>query len=100
MIIVSQDRMQIINFENVNNLTVEGLRIFSYSDNYNGQDETKAFLGKYKTIGRAQEILKMIVSAYQSSKLFQCANNAAQEEMAKKYQEFSITPFKFEMPKE
>lgn len=61
MIIVSQDRMQIVNFENVNNVTVEGLRIFSYSNNYNGHDETKAFLGKYKTIGRAQEVLQEIV---------------------------------------
>lgn len=64
MIIVSQDRMQIVNFENVNNVTVEGLRIFSYSNNYNGHDETKAFLGKYKTIGRAQEVLQKIIKEY------------------------------------
>lgn len=100
MIIVSQDKMQIVNFENINNITIEWLRIFSYSNNYNGKDETKALLGQYKTIERAKEVLKMIVSAYQSCKLFQCTNNDAQEEMAKKYQEFSMTPFKFEMPKE
>ena len=74
---------------------IEGYGIYVYFDN---GDST--ILGQYKTEERAKEVLKMIVSEYQSCKLFQCTNNATQEEMAKKYQEFSMTPFKFEMPQE
>ena len=128
MIIVSQDRKKIINFNNIREIMyidnerqkeliknmgldifdyviketmrisvedIEGYGIYVYFDN---GDNT--ILGQYKTEERAKEVLKMIVSAYQSCKLFQCTNNDAQEEMAKKYQEFSMTPFKFEMPKE
>lgn len=71
MIIVSQDRMQIVNFENVNNLTIEGLSIFSYSNHYNGKDGTKAFLGKYKTIGRAKEVLQEIIEQYEYCQVLQ-----------------------------
>ena len=99
MIIVSQDKETIMNFDNSTTI-----RLYKYSTGYeieacltNGHIST---LGNYATKDRAKEILRMIVSAYQSCKLFQCANNATQEEMAKKYQEFSITPFKFEMPQE
>ena len=128
MIIVSQDRRKIINFNNIREIMyidnekqkelikdmgldifdsviketmrisvkdIEGYGIYVYFDN---GDST--ILGQYKTEERAKEVLKMIVSEYQSCKLFQCTNNDTQEEMAKKYQEFSITPFKFEMPKE
>lgn len=128
MIILSQDRKKIINFNNIREIMyidnerqkeliknmgldifdsviketmrisvedIEGYGIYVYFDN---GDNT--ILGQYKTEERAKEVLKMIVSAYQSCKLFQCTNNDAQEEMAKKYQEFSMTPFKFEMPKE
>lgn len=128
MIIVSQDRKKIINFNNIREIMyidnerqkeliknmgldifdsviketmrirvkdIEGYGIYVYFDN---GDST--ILGQYKTEERAKEVLKMIVSEYQSCKLFQCTNNDTQEEMAKKYQEFSITPFKFEMPKE
>lgn len=128
MIIVSQDRKKIINFNNIRGIMyidnerqkeliknmgldifdsviketmrisvedIEGYGIYVYFDN---GDNT--ILGQYKTEERAKEVLKMIVSAYQSFKLFQCTNNDAQEEMAKQYQEFSMTPFKFEMPKE
>lgn len=64
MIIVSQDKMQIVSFENINNITIEWSRIFSYSNNYNGKEETKALLGQYKTIERAKEVLQEILERY------------------------------------
>lgn len=96
MIIVSQDRKRIV--ENLN----LGIRNKGeYNQNYVIYNtEIGEDLGEYATEERAKEVLRMIVSAYQSCKLFQCTNNATQEEMAKKYQEFSMTPFKLEMPQE
>ena len=106
MIIVSQDKDVIVNFDNVVSVYVirdalsEEKGLENYNIDYSTNDEINIVIGTYATKERAKEILKMIVSAYQSYKLFQCTNNAIQEEIAKKYQEFSIIPFKFEMPQE
>ena len=101
MLIVSQDKDAIVNFNNVMQIfIVKNENEKTYLVRYENVDGYYETLGKYKEEERAKEILKMIVSAYQSYKLFQCTNNAKQEEIAKKYQEFSMTPFKFEMPQE
>lgn len=71
MIIVSQDKMQIVSFENINNITIEWSRIFSYSNNYNGKEETKALLGQYKTIERAKEVLQEIIEQYEYCQVLQ-----------------------------
>lgn len=101
MLIVSQDKDAIVNFNNVMQIfIVKNENEKTYLVRYENVDGYYETLGKYKEEERAKEILKMIVSAYQSYKLFQCINNATQEEIAKKYQEFSITPFRIEMPQE
>lgn len=97
MIIVSQDKMQIVNFENINNITVEGLRIFSYSNNYNGKDETKAFLGEYKTIERAKKVLIEIGSAYTTMSLVNTRMFQPEETV---YGRDLIPCIAYEMPKE
>lgn len=53
MIIVSQDRKQIINFTNITSLTVSGNKL--YSMHVNGLNNT---LGKYRTEERAIEVLE------------------------------------------
>lgn len=102
MIIVSQDKKRIVNFDNLTQVYITHCEEDNtgYFIRFETVDSLYEDLGEYATEERAKEILRMIVSAYQSCKLFQCANNATQEEMAKKYQEFSMTPFKFEMPQE
>ena len=104
MIIVSQDKDVIVNFDNVTQIFIvidkENENQKPYLVRYESVGNYYETLGNYATQERAKEVLRTIVSAYQSYKLFQCTNNATQEEMAKKYQEFSMTPFKFEMPQE
>ena len=67
MIILSQDKTEIINFDNVNTLRVtkEGL-IVSYENTYRAEDDCSNILGKYKTEERAKEVLQGIVENYKN----------------------------------
>ena len=67
MIIVSQDKTEIINFDNVNTLlaTKTG-KIMSYENTYRAEDDCSNILGKYKTEERAKEVLKEIIKQYKS----------------------------------
>ncbi len=88
MIIVSQDKTEIINFDNVNTLraTKTGF-IVSYENTYKAEDDCSNILGKYKTESRAKEVLQEIISKYR--KWNKDANNAV-----------TIIPKVYEMPKE
>lgn len=65
MIIVSQDKTEIINFDNVNTLraTKTGF-IVSYENTYKAEDDCSNILGKYKTESRAKEVLKTFYEYY------------------------------------
>lgn len=102
MIIVSQDRTRLVNYDNI-----------SCIDIYPPSDDTQNFeinaekvngeiveLGIYETEERTKEVLKSIAGKYQADKMFECTDSEVQELVANKYKEKGIEPFKFEMPKE
>ena len=66
MIIVSQDKTEIINFDNVNTLraTKTGF-IVSYENTYKAEDDCSNILGKYETESRAKEVLQEIYRKYE-----------------------------------
>lgn len=65
MIIVSQDKTEIINFDNVNTLraTKTGL-IVSYENTYKAEDDYSNILGNYETEEKAKEVLQEIIKVY------------------------------------
>lgn len=65
MIIMSQDKTEIINFDNVNTLraTKTGF-IVSYENTYKPEDDCSNILGKYETEERAKEVLEEISLAF------------------------------------
>jgi hypothetical protein len=67
MIILSQDKTKIINFDNVNTLRVikDGL-IVSYENTYKAEDDCSNILGIYKTEERAKEVLNEIMENYKN----------------------------------
>lgn len=90
MIIVSQDKTEITNFNNINLLkaTKEG-RILSYDNAYDSKHDCSDVLGKYKTEERAKEVLQEILQIYRAGELSKIISG---EELA----EF----FSYEMPEE
>ena len=89
MIILSQDKTEIINFDNVNTLQVtkEGL-IVSYENTYKAEDYCSNTLGQYKTEERAKEVLQEILN-FRTNKLVMTTEGITSE--IKDY---------FEMPEE
>lgn len=65
MIIVSQDKAEIINFDNINILraTKKG-KILSYDNTYSSEYDCSDILGDYKTEERAKEVLQEITKTY------------------------------------
>ena len=98
MIIVSQDKEEILNFDRIENvwIDVSGEGEFTIE----ATADTNSTLGHYKTKDRAKEVLQAIAGMYQTEKMFTCTESEVQEMIADKYKEKGIEPFKFEMPKE
>lgn len=62
MIILSQDKKEIINFDNVNLIRVQDDgSIVVYDNTYNEQTGVSSVLGKYETEERAKQILREIL---------------------------------------
>lgn len=99
MIIVSQDKKQIINFERTSNIWVSeeidgDFEVFEI--NADGE-----LLGIYKTEKRAKEILIAIMASYQANKILECIHgNIEQNQIAEKFLESGTLPFRYEMPEE
>ena len=99
MIIISQDKKQLINFERTSNIWVSeeidgDLEVFEI--NADGE-----LLGIYKTEKRAKEILIAIMASYQANKILECTHGSIeQEQMVEKFLESGALPFKYEMPEE
>lgn len=73
MLIVSQDKNELVNFDNIAHIFIEegsGTTI-SYGK-MSGCSET---LGYYKTEERAKEVLKEIWEFYEMSKRYECSSN-------------------------
>ena len=87
MIIVSQDKTQIFNFDNINYLQM-GKNLdndFAVEINYSGCNYN--VIARYKTEERAKEVLQEIVNKYRQ---FNLDNNKT----------VTLTPKVYEMPKE
>lgn len=64
MIIVSQDKREIINFENITEIVVENNQITITDDVYKEYGE---IIGNYATEERAKEVLQGIIRAYEKA---------------------------------
>ena len=91
MIILSQNREEIINLDNVTRIFIEDFSEdgdgFGIGADTNSAESQCWDLGYYKTQKRAKEVLKEITNKYQ--KYFICNNSS-----------IGILPKAFEMPKE
>ncbi len=95
MIIVSQDKKSITNFDNINTLRVTKTgEIMSFDNSYRASDDCSDVLGTYKTEERAKEVLKDIISRYEAIEL--CKNKPSE---ILGYTLADYTPI-YEMPKE
>lgn len=78
MIIVNQEKTEIINFNNVMNIEVtncdeDGFGIFAVV--IIGVDDNYRLLGYYKTEERAKEVLQEIWKFYEIVKRYECSSN-------------------------
>lgn len=96
MIIVGQDKNEIVNFDNMNNIIIEDYNIKDKNfQRIKAHTETDYFvLGDYKTEERAKEILKDIISRYEAIEL--CKKTPSE---ILGYTLADYTPI-YEMPKE
>ena len=98
MIIVSQDRNSIVNFDNVE---IIGIDRNNKKQIACGFTEGSMSLGEYATEERAKEVLQEIIAVHQASKMFMATKGVlTQEEMCKAMIEQGKSIFKYEMPKE
>lgn len=96
MIIVSQDRDLIINFDNV---TVIGIAQYNSKEiDSITVDKEEQYLGEYKTEERAKEVLQEIYKNYADFELIRCINDNFQQQLivGNKNKYFDI----YEMPED
>ena len=94
MIIISQDKNGILNFDNIQlcRINQEGI-VYVFLNEYNSFK-----LGEYSTEERAKEVLQQIACRYSSEEIYKRANSKTQEELTRNYVEIKIIPYIFEMP--
>lgn len=106
MIIVSQDKKTILNFNNI-----QDIRIERYTTHEKGKYIYKIFggnfegyateIGIYATEERAKEVLKAIRGVYQANKLLECTSRIEeQNQIIDGILKTGMKPFEFEMPGE
>ena len=99
MIIVSQDRRSIVNFDRVKTIELDRETNFTNIFAYIGEGNSTAFkhLGGYETQERAREVLQGIVKAFQVTKALKiCENRLSAEDIL----EAIKGNFVYEMPLE
>ncbi len=87
MIIVSQDKKDIINFNNIKAISVKENKIIAIGQFIIAEEDGAYILAEYETEKRAKEVLQEIVSKYRQYNL---DNNKA----------VTMLPKVYEMPKE
>ncbi len=78
MIIVSQEKNRIINFNNILNLYIsryEKEKITEYYISYEDCNNSYEDIGCYETKERAKEVLQEIWKFYEISKRYECSSN-------------------------
>lgn len=100
MIIISQDKDGIINFDNINEIrTTKTGKILLFDNTYRSQDDCSDVLGKYKTEERAKEVLQEIAQTYSSYLKLEGGPAILQGQIDIQPNIFNI-PKVYEMPKE
>lgn len=98
MIIVSQDKRTIVNFENMKTIELDRETNFTSINIFRETNQTETgvcglFIGHYETEERAKEVLEEIISTYEHMKYLQVIQNHLIE--------YANKPnFIYEMPKE
>ncbi len=105
MIIVSQDKKEVINFENILSVKLfhddeDNECLYEIYTTVNAPGDNYILLGEYNTEERAKEILKSITDEYQASKIFECTSDIYKNQMAAQYLKAKKEPFVYEMPEE
>lgn len=76
MIIISQDKNAIVNFDNVSEIRVKyDGTIVTFDNTYDPRDDCSDILGKYETEERAKEVLQEIIRALIEAKKLNSANS-------------------------
>lgn len=103
MVIVSQNKTEFINFDNVMNIEMTNCEEDGYliaAGFIVGRDDNYRELGYYKTEARAKEVVKEIRTAYSNFNYFKNATKEGKDYIINllkhKYEQFDI----YEMPKE
>lgn len=104
MIIVSQDKKQLVNLRNITRIFIEDFSEdgdgFGIGADTNSAESQCWDLGYYATEERAKEVLKSIVAAYQANEIMSIAKDSiTQDKMANQFLQKDITPFAYKMPK-
>ena len=85
MIIVSQDKETIVNFDNIVTLCVirdcisEEKGLDGYNIDYSTNDEINIVIATYKTEERAKEVLQEIINNYSNSQIVKLPNMRYEE---------------------
>lgn len=98
MIIVNQDKTEIINFNKVENIYVSG----RYISIYFGLNDNEV-IGQYSTEERAKEILEEIIKCYANTEQYKCLSgmpNCAYEEKVNVLNKLAENAVIYEMPQE
>lgn len=101
MIIISQEREKIINFDKVLMVEIDDNVLDRTETTFAitvETDGTAIELGYYSTKERAKEVLQQIACRYSSEEMYKRANSKTQEELTRNYVEIKIIPYIFEMP--
>ena len=103
MIIVSQERTEIINFENVININITDCKEDGYLISAGfivGRDDNYRELGYYKTEERAKEVLNDIIKQKTMFEYFKAVDDETQEKMTETMQKAGMIFEVYKMPKE
>ena len=98
MIIVSQDKTEIVNFNKVDNIYVSG-KFISLDFGLNNNE----VIGQYATEERAKEVLEEITECYTNTEQYKCLSsipNCNPENLVSILNKLVENAFIYEMPKE
>jgi len=100
MIIVSQDKNRIINFDNILQLYIirEPATIKKYWIRYEDCNNSYVDIGAYETEERAKEVLQEILKNNSIFNYFKCVNSEVQETMAGSFIRADFMFGVYEMP--
>lgn len=87
MVIVSQDKRTIINFENIKTIELDRETNFTSINIFRETNQTETgvcglYIGHYKTEERAKEVLEEIQTVYATSKILKLPSVAPEEKIS------------------